>query len=476
MAKNTIDSFLHDAIADHEWLEAKDKKNAPFSDVLPWEQLSNLALQWKPEGPRNLEVQKAAAVKQVANEVKRQLMLGKSLEHVKQTVIDVLSPELKTACKDELVKIAAEFPLLGSVYIEPAAFDANGVTGCEKGSALLGKNQSKLAVYAIKMSKCGGCSYNQGGQCRLYKKALVESVPYTEKTFSHYEKHLAMANKIASSDKIESKEQLKAAFLSRGVSAQQASSVVWHDESKKAAAPSAKYSAVVDKTSRDIARDLSLKLASGTAPEVFKEYVTSKYASVYGQHPEVFKKYAGYVGSLGKLFVELDPFQSMLEAKDFISRHAPGVPYVLDTTGKHANSLSEAFLGKTIISSLSQIPLSVWEANLEGRQYNAADLKANPLAVTKKAFLEVKKTKTASYESPMDVDKAATFDIDFNAWEPKKKAEVREKKASAKTVFKKQGPETVTVKNNKVSVKVDKNLEVSELESSSIDDSLKKYF
>lgn len=479
MSKNPIDGFFNDAIADHEWLDAKDKKNAPFHDVLTYEKIPELALQWKPEAPRNLEVRQAAAIKQVVDEVKRQIMLGKSLEHVKQTVIDPLSPELKTACKEELVKVAAEFPLLGSVYIEPEAFDGNGVSGCEKGAALLKKNQSKLAVFAVKMAKCGGCSYNRGGQCRLYQKSLVASVPYNERTFTHYQQHLAVASKIASDQKIASKEDLKAALLNKSGSANQAKSVVWHDESKKpvATVQKEKYSPVTDKTSRDIARDLSLKLAKGVDAEVFKNYVTTKYSSVYSTYPEVFKKYADLVGSLGKIFVELEPFGSLLEAKDFISRNAPSVPYVLDTTGKFATSLNAAFLGKTIISSLNQIPLSVWESNLEGKTYKAEDLKANPLAVTKKAFLGTTKKTASAYESPMDIDQAASFDIDFTAWEPKKApvAATREKKASAKELFKPTN-ETVSVQGKKVSVKVDKNLEVSDLESPSIDDAMKKYF
>src|SRR4051812_6105272 len=113
MKKNSsIDNFLNDQIADHSWLNnAKEKENAPFSDNNHYDKKPELAQQLGPQSPMNTDVQvMARKVAVVVNEVKRQLMLGKSLQHVKETVIDALPSDVKTAAKTELVKIAQEFP------------------------------------------------------------------------------------------------------------------------------------------------------------------------------------------------------------------------------------------------------------------------------------------------------------------------------------------------------------------------------
>ena len=474
MAKSTLDGFLSEQIADHEWLDAKDKVNAPFSDRLPYQQLGELAFQYDmPETHSPAKV--AMQVSKVASEVKRQIMLGKTLDHIKTAFIDQLSPELRVACKDELVKIAKEFPLLGNVYIDPSAFDK-----CETGSKVLANNQSRMAIFATKMTKCGGCSYNKGGFCRMYKKALVEQVPYDQKTFEHYQNHLAISQKIATDQKITSKEELVRAIMPRSASGNTvAKSVVYHDESKKAATPEKKYADVRSKEMTDIARDLSLKLASGTAPDVFKNYVNRTYATQYKKYPELFQKYAALVGSLGRVFVELDAFPSLIEARDFIHKHAAGVLFVLDSTNKYGKGAS-VVLGKAVISSLNKIPMEVWAKNLEGKNFSSEELKKNPIAVTKKAFLEVKREKAASAEDFMQVESArSSLKVEVGS-EIKNVARVsynsvQEKKVKMASIPGDKKPVQVKERNGKVTVMADKDLEI-ELEGINFDDVIKKSF
>jgi hypothetical protein len=487
MSKNTIDNFFNDAVADHEWLDANDKVNAPFSDYPSYDKLPELAFQEMPQPlHKDFLKTKEAHIEKVSNEVKKQLMLGKSLKHVKESVIDSLPVSIKVSAYHELTKIAGEFPLLGTVYIEPSAFGSNAKS-CINGSNLLNqKNSSKLAIYAKKMASCGGCSYNQGGVCRLYKKALVEEIPYTEKTFSHYKNHLVVANKVASSKQISSKEELKNALMSINSVKKEASSVVYHNESKRiATTKSASYN-FETKEKTDISKDLSLKLASGIEASIFKNYVTTKYSSEYKKYPEVFSKYAGFVGSLGRVFIELSAFNSLSEAKNFMNRHASKVPFVLSDNKKKYTDLDEKFLGKKIISSLKEIPMKYWESNLKGFSFNPSDLKSNPLAVTKKAFLRTEKVKTASHVETFDMER----EIDINGFDPsynnsdkkiqpkiKKEREVKSSKPIPAEGFKKSATslvETVKTEDAKVKVRLDKSLEV-EMESTDFDQSISKY-
>ena len=481
MKKNsTIDNFLNEQLTDFNWLSdaAKEKKNYPGSDSLKHQKQHELAMQWTPQNLLNNEpdvrIEKKVAV--VVNEAKRQLMMGKSLQHVKETIIDQLPPDVKTAAKGELVKLAQEYPLLGSVYIEPAAFGADAFA-CEKGASQLKNNSSRLAVYAKKMASCSGCSYNKGGFCRLYKKALVQEVPYTEKTLNHYQKHLAMSNKVASTTPITSKEELKQAFLGKNSeSVREAASVVYHDESKKLTFnKAADYGKYQDKMERDIAADLSLKLASGMEPELFKAYVTERYAAAFKKYPDVFRKYSALVGSLGRVFIEFEPFKNAVEAKDFILKHAQKVPYILvdKNTRKLIASGNDVILGKKIISSLNEIPLDVWTSNLRGRAFNAAQLSSNPLAVTKAAFL-APRAKTASV--PVDTIEIGQTDlIEQELTTPtynKKATAPQSKTASSKLKPNKES--NVKADGNKVRAMVDRNLEI-EIEPFNYDDTISKY-
>lgn len=392
MASKNIDSFL----VDHEWLKSEDKDNAPFSENQSHEQLDTLANAFSHDLLEPAKVN--ASVEEIRTTVaslKRELMLGRSVQHIETNVISNLNPSIRPIVASELKKLASEVGLLGNVYIDPSAFSS-----CEDGSKLLKNNRT--ASFAKKMAGCSGCSFNQGGFCRMYKKALVQEVPFNSKTLEHYQNHLAVAGKISPELKIASKQELQRAFLGSDKKASEATSVVFHDESKRFK-PASKYSdeGAVSKEARDIANDLSKRLIAGMQPSLFKEYVSSRYVAAFKKHPEVIKKYADLVGSLGNVFVELAPFTNLEDARKFFVKHAPGVKYALADSKKAYTSLDEKMLGKRIISSLSEIPAKEWERNLKkaGKSFDSSELLSNPVLVTKKAFLDEKRIKSASSEN-----------------------------------------------------------------------------
>lgn len=488
MAKESMDKFLSDSIADHEWLDAKDRVNAPFSDSLKRDKKPELAVQYTmpnliPEydvsAPKAVDPNKNdGKVAVVLNEVKRQMMAGKSLNHIKETIIDRLPEAIKVAAKDELVKVAQEYPLLGSVYIDADTFKTEGsVKGCESGNDLV-KNSSKLAIYVKKMAACGNCSLNKGGFCRVYKKALVDKVPYTAATFDHYRNHLILSNKLDYGQKLASKDDLKTAMLSNTPFHKEASSYVYHDEAKiytsSLASPTASFE---DKEKRNLERDLSLKLAAGMQPEDFKNYVMEKYATSYHAYPEVFKKYADYVGSLGNVFIELDVFNTLKEASEFTRRY-PKAKYVVTANTSIQIDLAgiQQALGKKVVSDVNEIPLSAWKVNLKEGSYNLEELASNPLAVMKKAafYKAPERDVTASYQGKDD-PVISTPELEFDGYNPKpamaKKASDSNYNKVLETV---EQAINITQTGNKVSAKYGDEFSV-DLEPADFDDSVKKY-
>jgi hypothetical protein len=408
MANKNIDSFL----VDHEWLQAQSKQNAPFAENQSHEQLDALANAFSYSNSTDimLEPKKVkAAVEEVIAAAKRELMMGRSIDHVERTVLANLNPSIRSVVYKEINKLASEVGLLGNVYIDPSAFSS-----CEDGSKVLKNN--RVASFAKKMADCSGCVQNQGGFCRLYKKALVNEVPYDTKTLKQYQEHLIVAGKISPEQKIASKVELQDAFILVDNKKAQATSVVFHDESKRKAKSSNLEETVSSKVARDIASDLSKRLSAGMEPSLFKEYVSTRYASSFDEHGSVIKKYADLVGSVGKVFVELEPFASIEDARKFFAKHNPNVKYALSDKKRQYTHLDEKALGKKIISSLSEIPTSEWEKNLKraGKNYNSKDLSVNPISVTKKAFLDVRQQKVAQAEK-FEIES----DIDLNGFNPK---------------------------------------------------------
>jgi len=434
MSNKNIDSFL----VDHEWLEANDKQNAPFSKNQSHEQLDALADAFSFEPPKKRKANFEEVTSIIAN-AKRELMLGRSMEHIERTVFANVSPEIRAVAEREIKKLSSEEGLLGNVYIDPAAFSS-----CEDGSKLLRNN--RVATFAKKMASCGGCSQNQGGFCRLYKKALVSEVNFDQKTLTHYKQHLVSSGKIASGYEISSKVELQNAFLSVSSKKAQANSVVYHDESKRVVLKSKTSESTVSKEARDIAADLSKRLSAGMEPSLFKEYVTSRYGSSIESYSSVIRKYADLVGSIGRVFVEMEPFTNIEDARKFFAKHNPNVKYVLADSRKKYTPIDEKTLGKKIISNLSQIPVSEWEKNLKraGKKYDSKELSSNPVGVTKKAFLDVNQSKKALHENKFEMES----DFDLDGFDPKLASESVRNKDQIETQLRMGHPLTSILKHN----------------------------
>lgn len=435
MANKNIDSFL----VDHDWLKAEDKENAPFAANQSHEQLDALANAFSHDLNKPIQVKAAVEeIREVIAAAKRELMMGRSMDHVEKTVLANAKPAVRHVASAEIAKLSSELGLLGSVYIEPAAFSS-----CEDGAKILRNN--RIASYAKKMADCSGCSQNQGGFCRMYKKALVKEVPFDAKTLNHYQEHLVASGKIEEGHKIASKKDLQDAFMSTGSKRAEATSVVFHDESKRTQKKEAKLDPVVSKEARDIANDLSKRLSAGMEPALFKEYVTTRYASAFKTHANVIKKYADLVGSVGKVFVEIEPFTNIEDARKFFAKHAPQVKYALADSRRTYTSLDEKTLGKTIISSLSEIPTSEWEKNLKraGKAYDTVELAANPVGVTKKAFLDVKQVKKTANET-FGMER----ELDLNAHDPKYATEVVNTKSQIEASLRMGTPIKAIFKHN----------------------------
>jgi hypothetical protein len=114
---------------------------------------------------------------------------------------------LIVAAKDELVKVAGEQGLLGNVYVDLTPFSS-----CKEASNKLGSNKIRSAQYVVGECK-HVCATHHTGYCSELKKTVVEKMSYDEDTLKSYENHLKVVGKLASDEKIDSKDALQEALL-----------------------------------------------------------------------------------------------------------------------------------------------------------------------------------------------------------------------------------------------------------------------
>jgi hypothetical protein len=158
---------------------------------------------------------------------------------------------------------------------------------------------------------------------------------------------------------------------------------------------------------------------------------------------------------------------SVEEARKFYSKHNPNVKYVLADQRKQYTHLDEKTLGKKIVSSLSQIPVSEWERNLKkaGKKYDFKSLADNPISVTKKAFLEPKQQQKVAGESKFEME----TDCDLTGFDPKVASDAVSTRSQIEMQLRMGKPLTSILKHNhRVSSQSISAIVKSHLESTSV--------
>lgn len=155
--------------------------------------------------------------------VKRDLMSGSSLKVAAENLKKTYPLEFIKKAEEPLREVFKEAGVLGNVYIDPSAFDT-----CKLGKDEL-SNRDKVAKFAMKMDKCAGCIKNEGNFCSLFRKDLVDNVPY-DRVLPQYQRLLTARGIELDSTVKTAKQMLKVAFSSETPKASTSSAVVTNVE------------------------------------------------------------------------------------------------------------------------------------------------------------------------------------------------------------------------------------------------------
>jgi len=211
-------------IVDHSWLDVDTATydNYP-SDNNSVRVLPKLSEMWNPEakysgimsvpntGGCSCRVRSAEdrmeAVKAVVKEAKKAMMSGiygkRLAEHIRSRFI----AEDINGAKEELAKLSDEQGLLGNVYIDVSAFDSG-----KELERYLSSHESRLAGVIIAQ----GDKLNPqviSFLANRFRKNVSASVEYTKDLLNKYKGHLVASGKIPFDFVVESKEDLRRAFM-----------------------------------------------------------------------------------------------------------------------------------------------------------------------------------------------------------------------------------------------------------------------
>ncbi len=195
--------------------------------------------------------------------------------------------------------VLKERGLLGNVYVNSTHFPRCAQGDDQKFVA----NNAKRASYVLAKDACVGCVHNRAGQCSIFKKTIVDNIPYDNSLLAKYSPQLASEKRVLSHDG-DVRSQLREAFLKSPIHKKEPVQVV-HTQRKPV-----QIRATLD----DVNRVLSQKVRD-QAPS--PEYV--KYARRMMQGHDDFKflsastnpdlrRLASHYGILGHTYFDIDVF------------------------------------------------------------------------------------------------------------------------------------------------------------------------
>ncbi len=240
-----------------------------------------------------------AAVKKAANARK----VGKAL-----TSITANYPaDVVESAKDELEKLAAEQGLIGNVYMDLSAYPNR--IAAEKHLASF----KKMPEFMV------GTPYAEVGQKfasdKFLGKSVVASVDYSPELLARFSARLAAEGLIEEGEILNSKEDLRTAFLGgfiREASAPVSEETIEH-EAADLGQGHEELLAKMDAEYQDILKQEKSSQMTAEASSVQANLLAGKYAKTASQNP-VVQKLASLAGFIGAAAVDLSLFKSAGEA------------------------------------------------------------------------------------------------------------------------------------------------------------------
>ena len=231
------------SLADFSWLEnsVQDPDRLPHLPHHSIEQLEKAwGLRWRTDGIRFLPNKEkefldeqsseplGKTASEFANVVGRAIRRATFGDSLKEIVAEAkremggATPRLKKALR----LLREDFGLIGKIFIRASVFPGCA-NGKESRAVAFVTRKAQNARYAVKKEACGGCVHNHEGNCAIFKKALVDQVPWKRALNEYAPKLQAAGYRIASADSPKEVLRRTLASMPEGASSQK---VLGHKE------------------------------------------------------------------------------------------------------------------------------------------------------------------------------------------------------------------------------------------------------
>ena len=293
-----------------------------------------------------LSVKKAsqADVEGVVKQAKKEMMMGYTGRQLAERLSSMYMPDLIHAAKDELTKLASEQGLLGNVYVDLTPFES-----CHEAAKILGKNRIRTARYVVGKPSRRVCSCHHNGFCKELNKRVKDAMDYSAPVLSEYTNHLRVAGVIGSSESVQSKENLREAFLRKYEApvvevTKEASPVDVNKIQKDFSAELDKSAASREKQAaekrffeaRPILAFMQDQLLKGKTGGSLKESISHKFSSEeINKYSSEIARVASLQGLLGNIYVDVSYYKTPEEAINSIKTASTNPIYLVQSYKKH---------------------------------------------------------------------------------------------------------------------------------------------
>jgi len=271
--------------------------------------------------PRKVEIQLA-----------HHIMAGLSDSLIEKNLKSEFSSSQIRSASVNARQLLGERHLLGKVYINASHFPRCAQRGSHKD--FVRKHASK-ALYVLAKDECNGCVHNNCGNCSVFKKRIVSSVPYDEYTFAHYLTGLVAEKRLIPeetanipTDSEGRKKLLELGFSRSPAFARSVQTIQYQNTEKKTDAV----------TMDDIRGYMARQASRGPDPMPSSIYLVAAKKLQHGvissdslaasSNPEI-RKLASEYGIIGHTYLDADALGGCAAALDFINKKRVRPSFVL---------------------------------------------------------------------------------------------------------------------------------------------------
>lgn len=367
-----VEHILHNQgpISDYSWLDVNPEDYRSF-EALPQQNLdtipeltnalafdekenSTFLVPMKPfnvvnSNPleRNAPSIRPTSLTLVRDKVAAYVMSGISSEEIKNKLESEFDAVTLRKANNLISGVLRERGLLGNVYVNSENFPK-----CSQG----GKTQqfvnktARTAAFVLAKDSCAGCIHNNNSRCDVFKKWLVDSVPYTEKTFNHYAQKLISERRLASapdkSDPSQVRKTLQVSFLSKAVASETSPNTIQHHPVQ--VKPQVSENDYLSYWTRNAIANNADSMPSSTYLLLAKKMMEGKVdhrAIVASVDPDA-QKAAKEFGILGHTYVDIDAIGGYKAALSLVGNKKLSPDYFVSRTSSVDDEISHTELSK----------------------------------------------------------------------------------------------------------------------------------